>query len=130
MVASASPSPESPYGGTTVEEIIARVNDRIITRSDYERAQRELDQEARQRGASMQEISAAHTDLLRNLIDQQLWLTKGKELGITGETELDQSTQRDTQTIQSGDDGRPGEGCQGARVSPLRISRPISGTRS
>ncbi len=79
-------SPESPYGGTTVEEIIARVNDRIITRSDYERAQRELDQEARQRGASMQEISAAHTDLLRNLIDQQLWLTKGKEFGITGET--------------------------------------------
>ena len=81
-------SPESPYGGTTVEEIIARVNDRIISRSDYERAQRELDQEARQRGASMQEISAAHADLLRNLIDQQLWLTKGKELGITGETEL------------------------------------------
>ena len=36
----------------------------------------------------MQETSAAHTDLLRNLIDQQLWLTKGKELGITGETEL------------------------------------------
>ena len=81
-------SPESPYGGTTVEEIVARVNDRIITRSDYERAQRELDQEARQRGASMQEISAAHNDLLRNLIDQQLWLSKGKELGITGETEL------------------------------------------
>jgi peptidyl-prolyl cis-trans isomerase SurA len=36
----------------------------------------------------MQEISAAHNDLLRNLIDQQLWLSKGKELGITGETEL------------------------------------------
>jgi hypothetical protein len=31
---------------------------------------------------------AAHKDLLRNLIDQQLWLSKGKELGITGETEL------------------------------------------
>ena len=27
-------------------------------------------------------------DLLRNLIDQQLWLSKGKELDITGETEL------------------------------------------
>ncbi len=36
----------------------------------------------------MQEISAAHKDLLRNLIDQQLWLSKGKELDITGETEL------------------------------------------
>src|SRR5260370_117755 len=26
--------------------------------------------------------------LLPNLIDQQLWLAKGKELGVTGETEL------------------------------------------
>jgi peptidyl-prolyl cis-trans isomerase SurA len=81
-------APQSPYGGTTVEEIVARVNDQIITRSDYDRAMKELDSEARQKGASMQEISAAHKDLLRNLIDQQLWLSKGKELGITGETEL------------------------------------------
>ena len=72
----------------TVEDIIARVNDQIITRSDYDRAMKELDQEGRQRGATMQEISEAHKDLLRNLIDQQLWLSKGKELGITGETEL------------------------------------------
>ena len=36
----------------------------------------------------MQEISESHRDLLRGLIDQQLWLSKGKELGITGETEL------------------------------------------
>ncbi len=81
-------APQSPYGGTTVEEIVARVNDQVITRSDYDRAMKELDDEARQHGASMQEISAAHKDLLRNLIDQQLWLSKGKELGITGETEL------------------------------------------
>jgi peptidyl-prolyl cis-trans isomerase SurA len=81
-------TPESPYGGTTVEEIIARINDQIITRTDFERSQRELDSEARQRGATMQEISEGHKDLLRNLIDQQLWLAKGKELGITGETEL------------------------------------------
>jgi len=81
-------APESPYGGTTVEDIIARVNDQIITRSDYDRAMKELDAEARQHGASMQETSEAHKDLLRNLIDQQLWISKGKELGITGETEL------------------------------------------
>jgi peptidyl-prolyl cis-trans isomerase SurA len=80
--------PESPYGGNTVEEIICRVNDQIITRSDFDRAMKELDAEGRQRGASMQEISEAHKDLLRNLIDQQLLLSKGKELGITGETEL------------------------------------------
>jgi len=81
-------APESPYGGVTVEEIIARVNDQVITRSDYERALKEMDQEAHQRGATMQETSAAHRDLLRGLIDQQLWLSKGKELGITGETEV------------------------------------------
>jgi peptidyl-prolyl cis-trans isomerase SurA len=81
-------APESPYGGTTVEEIVARVNDQIITRSDYDRAMKELDNEARQHGASMQETSEAHKDLLRNLIDQQLWLSKGKELDINGETEL------------------------------------------
>jgi len=81
-------STESPYGGTTVEEIVARVNNQIISKSDYNRAQNELDQEMRQRGSSMQEISDSHKDLLRNLIDQQLWLAKGKELGITGDTEL------------------------------------------
>ena len=81
-------APESPYGGSTVEEIIARVNDQIITKSDYDRAQGERDQEMRQRGATMQEIAESHKDLLRDLIDQQLWLAKGKELDITGETEL------------------------------------------
>lgn len=80
--------PASPYGGTTVEEILARVNDQIITTSDYNRALKQLDDDARQHGASMQQMSEAHKDLLRNLIDQQLWLSKGKELGITGETEL------------------------------------------
>jgi peptidyl-prolyl cis-trans isomerase SurA len=81
-------APASPYGGTAVEEIIVRINDQVITTADYDRAMKEMDQEMRQRGASMQEISEAHKDLLRNLIDQQLWLSKGKELGITGETEL------------------------------------------
>jgi peptidyl-prolyl cis-trans isomerase SurA len=80
--------PASPYGGAVAEDIIARVNDQIITQSDYNRAQADLDQEGRQHGESMQVISAAHKDLLRNLIDQQLWLSKGKELNITGETEL------------------------------------------
>jgi peptidyl-prolyl cis-trans isomerase SurA len=81
-------APQSPYGGVPVEDIIARVNDQIITQSDYDRAMKEMDDEARQKGATLQEISAGHKDLLRSLIDQQLWLSKGKELSITGETEL------------------------------------------
>jgi len=81
-------APQSPYGGVTVEDIIARVNDQIITQSDYDRAMKEMDDEARQKGATLQQISLGHKDLLRSLIDQQLWISKGKELAITGETEL------------------------------------------
>ena len=81
-------APDSPYGGTTVEDIVARVNDQIITHTDYDRAMKEVDDEGRQRGATMQQISESHKDLLRSLIDQQLWLSKGKELGINGETQL------------------------------------------
>lgn len=80
--------PQSPYGGTTVESIIARVNDQIITSSDYNRALADLEQEDRQRGYTMQQTADDRHNLLRNLIDQQLWLSKGKELGITGDTEL------------------------------------------
>jgi peptidyl-prolyl cis-trans isomerase SurA len=89
VVAQTKPAaPESAYGGVTVEEIVARVNDQIITRSDYDRAMKERDDEAKQHGATMQQISDSHKDLLRDLIDQQLWLSKGKELDINGETEL------------------------------------------
>jgi peptidyl-prolyl cis-trans isomerase SurA len=88
MALSQANEPESPYGGSVVEDIIARVNDEIITKSDYDRAEAELDQEGQQHGASMQEMADQRKDLLRNLIDQQLWLSKGKELDITGETEL------------------------------------------
>ena len=81
-------APESPYGGSTVEDIVARVNDQIITKSDYDRALEELNQEGRQRGQTMQEMAASRRDLLRNQIDQQLWLSKAKELNVTGDTEL------------------------------------------
>ena len=81
-------APASPYGGTTVEDVIARINDQIITQSDYDRALAQLDEDGRKNGQSMQQMSAERKDLLSNLIDQQLWLSKGKELNITGETEL------------------------------------------
>jgi peptidyl-prolyl cis-trans isomerase SurA len=81
-------APQSPYGGVTVEDIVAHVNDQIISQSDYDRAMKEADDEAKQHGATMQQISEGHRDLLRSLIDQQLWLSKGKELSIDGNTEL------------------------------------------
>jgi peptidyl-prolyl cis-trans isomerase SurA len=79
---------QSSFGGQTVEERVAQVNEQIISTSDYDRAAQQLEQEGHQQGWSQQEIDDHKRDLLRDLIDQQLLLSKGKELGITGETEL------------------------------------------
>jgi peptidyl-prolyl cis-trans isomerase SurA len=79
---------QSPYGGTTVEDIVARVNDQIISRSDYDRVLKEADDEARQRGETLQQIADGHKDTLRDLIDQQLWISKGKELDLNVDTEV------------------------------------------
>lgn len=79
--------PQSPYQGTVVEEIVARVNDQVISKSDYQRSDQELAAQAQQQGWSQQQLFEARHDLLRDLIDQQLLLSKGKELGISGETE-------------------------------------------
>jgi peptidyl-prolyl cis-trans isomerase SurA len=71
-----------------VEEIVARINDQVISRSDYARAEQEMDAQARQQGWSQQQLFEQKHDLMRDLVDQQLLLSKGKELGITGETEM------------------------------------------
>ncbi|HTZ89853.1 MAG TPA: peptidylprolyl isomerase [Alloacidobacterium sp.] len=83
----ASVTQPSPYQGTVVEEIVARVNDQVISKSDYQRADQELVTQAQQQGWSQQQLFEARHDLLRDLIDQQLLLSKAKDLGITGETE-------------------------------------------
>lgn len=74
--------------GMPVEQIIARVNDQVITNSDVTRAQTQLDQEARQNNWTLEQVKEGQTTLLRDLIDQQLLISKGKQLGITGDTEL------------------------------------------
>jgi peptidyl-prolyl cis-trans isomerase SurA len=82
-------APETaPVTGKVVEDIVARVNDQIVTQSDYDRAAQQLDQEAKQQAVPEHEVAQKQADLLRDLIDQQLLLSKAKELGITGETEL------------------------------------------
>jgi len=78
----------SPYSGSVVEAIVARVNDQVISTSDYERAEQQLEQEAQQQSWSQQELYEQRRDLLRSLIDRQLLLSKGKELGINGDTEV------------------------------------------
>jgi len=73
--------------GTVVEDVIARVNDQIITRSEYEQAEHQLLQEAQQQNLSQADFQDRQNNLLRDMIDQQILLSKGKELGITGDAE-------------------------------------------
>ncbi|HEY6304163.1 MAG TPA: peptidylprolyl isomerase [Terriglobales bacterium] len=75
---------------TVVEEIVARVNNEIVTRSEYVRSRDQLKQEVQQRDAANADrvFAEKQRDVLRDLIDQQLLLQKGKDLGITGDTEL------------------------------------------
>jgi len=76
--------------GQVVEEIIARVNNQIITRSEFERSKDQLKDEVKQQDSKDPDKAYAQRekDILRDLIDQQLLLDKGKDLGITGDTEL------------------------------------------
>ena len=74
---------------TVVEEIIARINNDIITRSDLERSREQMLGELRQQYGQQaeQRFAEREKDLLRDLVDQQLLLQKGKDLGITADTE-------------------------------------------
>ena len=73
-----------------VEEVITRVNNQIITRSEFERSKDQLKDEVKQQDSKDPDKTYAdrEKDVLRDLIDQQLLLDKGKDLGITGDTDL------------------------------------------
>jgi len=76
--------------GQVVEEIVARVNNQIITRSEFSRSKDQLRDEVKQQDPNDADkvYGAKEKDVLRDLIDQQLLLDKGKDLGITGDTDL------------------------------------------
>ena len=74
-----------------VEEIVARVNNSIVTMSDFQRSKEQLKDELKnqENGGNLEKAySEREKDVLRDLIDQQLLLEKGKDLGITADTEL------------------------------------------
>src|SRR5438477_10328443 len=74
---------------TVIEEIIARVNSSIITRSDLARSREEFQQELKQQNVPGTDTRAKEKekDVLRELIDQQLVLGKVNDLGSTGNSE-------------------------------------------
>ena len=81
--------------GKVVEEIIARVNNDIITKSEYEKARAQSEDDARQDcngRCTPEQLQTAIEDRqkgsLRDLIDQSLLAQRGKDMGISVETEL------------------------------------------
>jgi peptidyl-prolyl cis-trans isomerase SurA len=74
--------------GTVVEDVVVHVNDQIISRSDVERAEQQLAEEGRQTGASAADVADRQKNLLRDMIDKQLLLSRGKELGINADADV------------------------------------------
>lgn len=75
-----------------VEQIVAKVNGDIITRSDLNRARREMEGSLRQRGLNPQQVADAikqgEKDILRDRIDHLLLIQRGKELDINVDAEV------------------------------------------
>jgi peptidyl-prolyl cis-trans isomerase SurA len=91
LIASAClPTLAAAQSGQVVEEVITRVNNQIITRSEFERSKDQLKEEVKQQEPKDPDKAYAERekDILRDLIDQQLLLDKGKDLAISGDTEL------------------------------------------
>jgi len=81
--------------GRTVEEIIARVNNEIITRSEYEKSRQSAEEGAREdcQGKCTPEqlkaeIEQRQKTSLRDLIDQSLLVQRAKDMGVSVEPEL------------------------------------------
>jgi|CZKD01.1.fsa_nt_gi peptidyl-prolyl cis-trans isomerase SurA len=85
-----TPAPAVQSSGQTVEEIITRVNNQIITKSEFERSKDQLRDEVKQQNSKDPDklYAEREKDILRDLVDQQLLLDKGKDLQITGDTDL------------------------------------------
>ncbi|HEY2352870.1 MAG TPA: peptidylprolyl isomerase [Candidatus Acidoferrum sp.] len=93
--APAAPPKVDADSGRVVEEIIARVNNEIITRSEYEKARSAAADDARQdcQGHCTPEqlqiaIEDRQKNALRDLIDQSLLVQRGKDMGISVEPDV------------------------------------------
>jgi len=87
--------PVNPDSGKIVEEIIARVNNEIITRSEYERARETAVDDARSecQGRCTPEqlkttIEDRQKNALRDLIDQSLLVQRAKDMGVSVEPDV------------------------------------------
>ena len=93
--AAAKATKPSSSEGKVVEEILARVNNEIITRSELDKARVTAEQETREDctgRCTPEQLQTAIEDrqknALRDLIDQSLLAQRGKDLGISVETDV------------------------------------------
>jgi len=93
--AAPAPKTSNPESGKTVEEIIARVNNEIITRSEYDKARQTAEEDAKsecQNRCTPEQLQTAVEDrrkfALRDLVDQSLLVQRAKDMGVSVETEV------------------------------------------
>src|SRR5216684_771282 len=91
----AAPKPVNPDAGKTVEEIIARVNNEIITRTEYDKARQTAEEDAKTECQNRCTPEQLQTDIedrqkhtLRDLVDQSLLVQRAKDMGVSVEPEL------------------------------------------
>src|SRR5260370_7434742 len=92
-----APAPKAvdPKSGKTIEEIIARVNNEIITRSEYEKARQSAEEDAKSECQNRCTPEQLQTNIgdrqknsLRDLIDQSLLVQRAKDMGVSVEPEV------------------------------------------
>ncbi len=92
--AAASSASAATHHGVVVEEIVARVNNDIITLTDYEKGEGALHQDVADecKGCTPDRVDAMfkdkQRDLLRDMIDQQLLVQRGKDEAISVESDV------------------------------------------
>jgi peptidyl-prolyl cis-trans isomerase SurA len=97
LVASAALLPAGAHAQSkalVVEEIIARVNNDVVTMSDYQKAEEQLREEVAHdcqgcpQDKLLAEFKDQEKDLLRGLIDQSLMVQRAKDMGISVESDV------------------------------------------
>ena len=81
----------TPATAEIVEEIVARVNDRVIVLSEYNASLQALRQELSQQASGLELeglVEQRSKNVLRDLIDQQLLVQKSAEIGLNADTEV------------------------------------------
>jgi peptidyl-prolyl cis-trans isomerase SurA len=91
----AKAAPISPEGGTVIEEIVARVNNEVITKSELQHSIDTAEDSAKedcQNRCSPDQLKSVTAErkqnALRDLIDQSLLVQRGKDMGLSVEPDV------------------------------------------